>query len=165
MSLGFITPTETTARVPRLSELSVSVLTLLLPGCKNDNKHCKMGEEGGWGGSGVLTLSQQLSASNPGSRYPAKIILMSICLLFVSLWQPGLDFWKIKSLLGQVFYYLNNFWVLSEILYQEVRKDLSINKVFRATDFKSLRDFLFFFIWFHISKALWLVIFVCQRTK
>ena len=53
VSLGFIiTLTETTARVPRLSELSVSVLTLLLPGCKNDNKHCKMGEEGGRGGAG-----------------------------------------------------------------------------------------------------------------
>ena len=46
---GFITAEiETTTRDLRLSELPVSPLLNSSGGCKNDNKHCKMGEE--WGG-------------------------------------------------------------------------------------------------------------------
>ena len=62
---GFITETtETTTRDLRLSELPVSPLLNSSGGCKNDNKHCKMGEE--WGGalSGVF---------NTLSNYPAVI--------------------------------------------------------------------------------------------
>ena len=50
-------PTETTTRDLRLSELPVSPLPKSSGGCKNDNKHCKMGEEGGGGRcAGSLTL-------------------------------------------------------------------------------------------------------------
>ena len=44
---GFITAqtTETTTRDLRLTELPVSPLLNSSGGCKNDNKHCKMGEE------------------------------------------------------------------------------------------------------------------------
>ena len=50
---GFIT-TETTTRDLRLSELPVSPLLNSSGGCKNDNKHCKMGEE--WGGGAERAL-------------------------------------------------------------------------------------------------------------
>ena len=59
---GFITAeTETTTRDLRLLELPVSPLLNSSGGCKNDNKHCKMGELWGGGERGFNTLRAIIS--------------------------------------------------------------------------------------------------------